>query len=75
MITAKLTITNSQAEPMTYAVTASANTPDGSRVAELNTFANSIQPGQAATVDAMGMAQDAPDGLTCVVVSVDRFPG
>lgn len=72
-VTAGLTITNSTEENQSYIVTVSANGPDGNRVAELSAAANQIAPGQSASVDAVGFLEDAPEDLTCVVASVDRF--
>lgn len=66
--------TDAPGSPNSYAVTLSADGPGGTRVAELNGFANSIQPGQTATVDAVGsVSGEAPEGLTCTVVNVNRF--
>lgn len=74
LITANLSIKNSAGSAKTYAVTLSADGPGGTRVAELNGFANSIQPGQTAMVDAVGsVSGEAPEGLTCTVVNVNRF--
>ena len=74
LITSTLAITNSSDSPKSYLVTVSADGPDGARVAELNAAANSVQPGQAARVDATGsVSGEAPEGLTCTVVSVNRF--
>jgi hypothetical protein len=72
-VTAGLSITNSTDAAKSYLVTVSADGPDGARVAELNAASNSVQPGQTAMVDALGAATDPPEGLTCTVVSVNRF--
>lgn len=74
LITAVLSVMNSQDTPQSYLVTVSADGPDGVRVAELNAAANSIQPGQTASVEAVGsVTGEAPEGLTCTVVNVNRF--
>jgi hypothetical protein len=72
-ITARLSITNSTDSAKSYIVTVSADGPDGTRVAELNAASNAVQPGQTANVEALGSATEPPEGLTCTVVSVDRF--
>ncbi len=72
-INADATVTNSTEVPATYSITVSANDADGNRVAELNGFANSVAPGQSASVDLVGMVESAPEGMQCVVANVTRL--
>jgi len=72
-LNADATVTNTTDVPATYSITVSANDASGNRVAELNGFANSIAPGQSASVDLVGMVEDAPEGMQCVVANVTRL--
>jgi hypothetical protein len=75
---ATVTITNHTDKTQTYSATFSVNDTNGARIGEINTFTNSLAPGQSVTLSGMQASGTANSGAkpgpaTCAVANVNRF--
>ena len=72
LVQVPLTVTNNSEKRSDYFITVAANGPDGTRLDETLVSVLGLEPGQGAAETATFFKTDLPEGLTFVVLEVQR---